>query len=264
MSRSHLGASAFLLWHLVAISISAVPAPDDVNSRNLPRRPESYTPPLPVAILDNLSRRLEQVEADVWAVTRPLHKATETYLAVTGLRQVWDMFYGPPTESRFLRLRYYIVAPSGATWTATELVGPAHRDDRIGLVDSFRASYQDKAYENAFAGLGSQLQLTGTDAPGQIADSLAPIAQYFARRFRDARLVPGERVLRVDVWYGGASILPPGQRPRPQQSEARRMLLERYAAGPVESRVDDSVRPAFGSVEREADIVWTLLYIDLP
>src|ERR1041384_403871 len=101
------------------------------------------------------------------------------------------MFSNPPHIDRYLRTRYYIETPQGRRWTVTELVMPAHREDRIRLLQSYRDSYQDKAMEIALVGF-QRARKPSLIAPAtksaELPDDLAPIGRYFARRFEQHEL----------------------------------------------------------------------------
>ena len=89
-------------------------------------------------------------------------------------------------------------------------------------------------------------------------DDLIPVVRFFAGRFSREHLTPGERLVRVEVWRGRAPIQPRGV---PGDNEEREQLLERYYAGSLRrpAPVSTSVQ---GGVEKEADITWTLAYIE--
>src|SRR5204863_6078287 len=113
----------------------------------------------------------------------------------------------PPPYDRYFRVRYYVGSPSRPTWTARELVYPAHREDQVRVLTSFRDSYEDKAFEiayNEFYTHRDAKTIRDDTRSSELPPDLAPIARYFARRFQDTHLLPDERLVRVEVWHGTA------------------------------------------------------------
>lgn len=188
------------------------------------------------------------------------------YLSVTGLAQEWAMFSNPPREDRYWRVRYYIQPTEGRRWIATELIGPAHREDQVRLARSFRASYQDKALELAFEQFVRRRQpgaIRPDTAPGELPDALAPIGRYFARRFAAANLSgTGGRIVRTEVWVGSAANKPVGSPVEQQGLLERRVALLEYADGPIANRRRVPPYPPYHGVEQEADIEWVLEYFE--
>jgi hypothetical protein len=200
------------------------------------------------------------------APTAALRSPLRTYIAMTGLAQQWAMFSNPPRSDTYWRVRHYIQPPSGRLWTATELIGPAHREDRVRLARSFRDSFQDKALELALEGFFNRrtpsLVAPGT-RPQELPDDLAPIGRYFARRFARARsMEPDERIIRTEVWVATVDNKAFGSPvDRPGLLDRRAALLE-YGDGPVEDRLRVRPYPPYHGVEEEAGIRWVLEYFE--
>ncbi len=203
--------SAFIAWHLASITFTALPTgrwvarvepPVDADTAPLqaPDRPSTVT-----RAIDALSRGVAvPVGALRSGVERVLGRPIGWYVALTGLAQNWAMFSNPPQYDRYWRVRYYVEAQGGRPWTATELIGPSHREDRVRLVQSYRDSYRDKAFEIAFDGFVKRRRPSAIEPgarPEDLPDDLAPIGRYFARHFA-ARLQDGERITRTEVWVG--------------------------------------------------------------
>jgi len=190
----------------------------------------------------------------------------QAYVSVTGLAQRWAMFSNPPQFDSYWRVRYYIQPVSGPVWMATELIGPAHREDQVRLVRAFRDSYQDKALEIAYEAFSKRLKPNlvkpGTQ-PKELPDDLAPIGRYFARRFAATRLGGRkERIVRTEVWMGRVDGKPLGSPADRQAASVRRAALLEYVDGPVEDRL--RVRPyaPYHAVQEESGISWLLEYFE--
>ena len=176
------------------------------------------------------------------------------------------MFSNLPPFDRYWRVRYYVQPAGGRPWTATELIGPAHPEDRIRLIQSFRDSFQDKALELATAGFNRNRRpeaIKPDSRPGDLPGDLAPIGRYFARRFASARLRgPDERIVRTEVWIGTIDNPPPGQPPDEAARMTRWAALRAYEGGPVEDHLRVRPYPPYHGVEEEADIRWVLEYFE--
>jgi hypothetical protein len=168
--------------------------------------------------------------------------------AIAGLKQKWDMFASPPTEDHYLRLTYRIVSPT-ATRQIQEIVLPSDPDDRLRLRHDFR----DKAIINAI-----ELSYSRTSRD-DASDDLGAVVQYYRNRARDQFLKPGERIVRTEAWYGSAPMPQPGARLPETELRERLGVLDAYYAGDGSSL---SQSPPSDSREREADIVWTLIYAE--
>jgi hypothetical protein len=194
------------------------------------------------------------------------------YLAATGLGQNWKMFSSPPLVHQYMRVRYYVGprgasggGAAGAVWQATELIQPAHREDRIRLLQSYRDSFRDKAMAIALSRFrrNRDADLIRPDTTSaELPNDLAPIARYFARGFERRNLRPDERVVRAEIWYGEAPMPPPGSDFDSARTEARWAVLRTYYQGPVENHFGRPVYPVYHNVENEADIAWVLEYFE--
>jgi len=178
------------------------------------------------------------------------------------------MFSNPPRVDTYFRVRYYIESEGGRPWTATELVGPAHREDRIRLVSSFRDSFQDKALELAGEGFLRRRKpaaIAPGTRPNELPDDLAPVGRVFARRFANARLRnSAQRIVRTEVWVGTADNKAFGSPVDRQGLADRRAALLEYADGPAEHRLRVPLYPPYHGVQEEAGIRWVLEYFEEP
>lgn len=268
MSASRWVISVFLLWHLTALVITAVPAPNRLPAQS----PVDQVVANPVAgrfapVLSRAAGWLPGVSSLIRRFVGPIERPASIYMTALGLAQDWRMFSNPPLTDEYMRLRYYVGTgrSTNASWSALELVEPAQREDQVRLLQSYRDSYLDKALAVALQNFQehARQRSVGTHAhPPHPPDDLTPIARYFARRFARSNLVAGERVVRTEVWYGWAPNPPPGKELSPEERGLRLAVLRDYYAGPVQERGAISAYPSFGATEHEADITWVLAYTE--
>lgn len=263
-------AAAFVCWHLFAIVLGALPPPERFSNSPVRDLSLQSAPVLwaGTTLFDGLAAAVAPLVSGIWRVTRPVRPAVNWYLRLTGLGQSWAMFSNPPQVDQYVRVRYYVQPRSGDTWTATELVMPAHREDRVRLFQSYRDSYRDKAIAialDAFYRNRRPSQIVPDAKPEQLPDDLAPIARYFRRTYEARHLAgTGARVIRTEVWVGNAPIPPMGTPIDRDAHAARRAALSLYWAGPVEQRVRAPGLPPYHGLEEEADIDWLLEYYEEP
>ncbi len=268
MSRQRWVVSAFLAWHLAAIAVGAIPAPQSLAKVEV-RSPASPSLKQRVTYaLDLATAGLATAHAVLWRVTGPVRIPAKAYLSLFSLAQPWGMFSNPPQTDQYARVRYYVKPESGPVWAATELVMPAHREDKVRLLASFQDSYRDKAIAIAsddFYRRRRQPLIRPDTRSAELPDDLAPVGRYFARAFERQHLDAGkERITRIEVWLGSSPTPPPGT---PVDEGARRehmALLQRYFDGPVEHRLAVPSYPMYHSVDQEGDIHWLLEYFEEP
>jgi hypothetical protein len=256
---------AFVVWHLLAIIEGAIPPPTQYVYP-----PRSFPSPAG-ALVDSVTPLLDRLSAGVVPVvsvlkqsTAPIRPLARRYRRLGGLGQTWNMFSNPTRVDRYVRARYYIQMPQGRSWTATELISPAHREDRVRLFQSFRDSYRDKALNIAFRNFHEDRKedaVRPDTRSTELPNDLAPIVRYFSRRF-SRNLAGGERIVRVEVWYGTASTPPPGRPIDEARLRARLAVLQNYYDGPIEQRVRVPLIPPYHGGETEADIRWVLEYYE--
>ena len=272
MLRRRVAVLLLIAAHLTALVIGAIPAPRDLSD---PARPETRgVEPLSAWAtprLDAIAAAAGTVHRALWSLTSPLRPVVSAYLGATGLGQQWAMFWNPSLSDQYLRVRYYVgdeppgTRPARAAWLATELVLPAHREDRLRLLASFHDSYRDKAVEiamNTFSRKRARTLVRPDTRPAELPDSLAPVARYFARRFARAHLTGGERLVRVEVWSGTAPNPPFGSAATRIAVAERQARLGGYYDGPVVRRLGPMTYPPYHAEEDEADIQWVLEYFE--
>jgi hypothetical protein len=150
----------------------------------------------------------------------------------------------------------------------SELVSPALREDRLRLVESYRASYQDKAIAIALGAFHTRRKkelIAPETRSEQLPDDLVPIGRYFARKYARRWLEgSGARIVRTEVWVGKA-ISPGLGVPRDEASHKQRSVaLQAYYEGPIEERLHVPPYPPYHGGENEADIQWLLEYYEEP
>jgi hypothetical protein len=257
MSPPRIALSCLILFHVLAIGVNAIPSPDELNAGDSFEPPKADALALSVApALDTAVRWLAPVERRLYDVCRPVRALTRAYIEA-GLRQRWDMFSRPETDSHYVRLGYYVASPGALRpRVVLELVFPADREDRVRVLHD----YQDKAVVIAFEGFFSaRAKQLGEPA---ISNQLLPLTRYFKRRYARGYLAPDETIVRTDVWYGSAPMPSRGERTSDRAAEARLDVLRNYYDGPVPAINRRLELPRVSSREREADIVWVLATID--
>lgn len=272
MKASGWAVSALVTWHLAAISCAAFPPADrftDARARLLPNPGGAPRSAAAQAIDGGLRALLPALRAAAHVAdwTRPVFRR---YHSLTGTWQNWSMFGDPPRSDRYMRVRYYVRPERGArVWMATELIWPAHREDRVRLLQSFQDSFRDKALDislDRFREHRDASLIQPSTRSDQLPDDLAPAARYFARRFSRSQSLAarGESIVRIEVWVGTARNHPPGESPDPTVYAARIAALQFYYEGPVEQRFGVPRYPPYHGAEREADIEWVLEYFEEP
>jgi hypothetical protein len=246
------GVSLLILYHLTAVGVGLLPVPAD-----LPSIPSDR----PRTIVDLAAAALARVERTLYVWSAPARALTYPYREA-GLRQKWDMFAAPKAADQYVRLDHLVVdRVAGRRRIVSELVLPAQPDDQLRLRHDFR----DKAIINALDAFLLRTARTGQrSGPARDAarNDLGPVVRYFSSRLRD-RLRPGdETIARTELWYGRAPIPPPGQALAAETRDARAQALRAYASERTSSAAADPDARPIGTDQRDADIVWTLEYVE--
>lgn len=248
--------SALIAVHLVAISASSLPDPNDLKLvGSAGGRPPADAIVRTVApALDAATSVLRPFEALAYRATAPIRALTRTYVQA-GLRQKWNMFANPVAADQYLRVGYYVGSSQqpGKIRLFQELVLPGQREDQPRLAHMFR----DKAILNSLEGLF--VNRVNRPHAARYSD-LDPIAAYFARRFSAVYLARDEMVLGTEIWFGAAPIPVTGQRLTDAQLHDRWSAIERYREGPIEVP-GRGIPLEIGALQSESDIVWRLEYV---
>jgi hypothetical protein len=274
MSRNRIAISALLAWHVFALTLADIPFPgiDPLPAIALSRHVTDDPIAARVApVLDGVSESLAPTLGSVLNVARPVRRLVDVYVGTLRLGQRWGMFGNPPVVDQYVKVRYYVGSspipgvPPRVTWTATELVLPAHREDQIRALQSYLDSSRDKALAIALddfnVKLAAYVDREGR-LPRKLPDDLAPIGRYFGRRFARTYLKTNERLIRAEVWYGEVPNPVRGVALAPSALEARLNVLRSYYRGPVRGPALSFGTLAYGSSEEEADIMWKLKYFE--
>jgi hypothetical protein len=269
MSLGRWALSAFFVWHVIAIGLGSLASPGAVLPVGPPRHPGND--PIAAAVtprLDTLAAAVAPIPNRISGAAAPLQPLVGRYLQLTGVSQSWKMFSNPPEVHQYLRVRYFVGSDRNGpdpTWTATELILPAHREDELRLLNAYWASFRDKAVTSAlqrFHQTRDARVLRENTRSADLPDHVAPIARYFARRFTSEALRDDERILRTEVWYGIAPMPSPGETADDLQTAARLDVLSQYYGGPVENHLGRPVIPPYHAAEQEASITWFLEYFE--
>jgi len=274
MSRHRWVISLFLVIHLAALAFGAVPAPHSLANRFESLENPADTDPISTRlkpVVDPAAAALAWTSLAIWNATHPITMLASTYLKALGLGQQWTMFGLPPQQDEYVRLRYYVAGRhiperTAPSWSATELVYPATREDQIRLIRSFWYTSRDVSIFKSLSAFITRLKAETDIRPdtrsSELPDNLVPIARYFARRFQRNYLTPQERIVRTDVWYGTAATPPRGLQMESGARGARLEILRTYYEGPIENHRPAPSYPPYFAVEREGDISWVLHYFE--
>jgi hypothetical protein len=248
---------ALISCHLVAISVDALPHPDRLNPVLSVRHPDGnvlsrFLTPL----LDATAQRTARFEKRLYDMTGWLRPITRPYVAIS-LRQHWDMFADPDLTNHYVRLVYTVSeSPAGRTHAVRELIYPARPEDQTQAAYEIR----DKAVLSATRALARARRAKQEADP----DDILAVTRYFAKRYAAEYLTDGRTIARTEVWQGQAPIAPPGQRLAAESLAARLSALGDYYVGPGWAFKPRGSPPTIGSLEREADILWRLVFVDAP
>ena len=253
-------ASLLIAYHLIAVSLAAIPSPGELDAVGPAgvEEPRDRVARALTPVFDRSTVLLARVERFLYVVTQPFRSITQPYVSA-GIRQRWRMFAHPPTDNRYVRLRYYVQPFPGAPVANvySELVLP------VGRRESLRY-FRGKAIRNALdAYLAKEFREVVSPAIEDTAGSglyrdLIPLVRYYRGRFQRAQAAT---VHRTELWYGSAPVPPPGQRIDAGVLSQRREALDAYEQVRAQN-ASTVLFPSRGTVEREADIRWTLEFIE--
>ena len=265
MTGSQRLVSAFIVFHVVALSVGATPSPAELpepggTSRSLPGLRGVVT-----TVLDSAVATLRPFHAFLYDALAPVRPAARLYLGATGQYERWNMFSRPVQADMYVHLRYYVAAPASRRLRADrELVFPAHPPGRPRVLAGFADSFTDKAIDLSLQSFETRLdraRRAGHDDEEALAlagRELAPLMRFFARRYADRALPPGGRLVRVELWRGSAPMAPLGQAWSPDRIHRRYEALDAYDAATYGGLVAGHPLPP-GTLAEDADIRWQLL-----
>ena len=255
MSPYHWLLSFLLVFHISALAIDAIPAPRELTApREVNSSPGRGVVGNLTLALDSVAVDLARADSVLFRWSQPLRRFTQLYINL-GLYQRWLMFTAPVTQDQYIRIDLYTTASSGELVRIQKLVLPTSREDRVRLLHDF----QDKATVGLWTAFNDANASKSPDAPGH--DDMTLFVRFFKTDFRNQYLSSEDRIVRTEVWFGSAPILPPGgARTEDLVRERLSALPSYYGAG--RRTPFHSTYQYLGSQQREADITWTLAYFE--
>jgi hypothetical protein len=261
MSADARLASVLILFHLVAISLAALPEPrllQDDEGRSI----DEPTPaPLPTIarLRDRAAAAQARFETAVTRSTAPVRKITRVY-GSAGVPQNWRMFAAPSTEDRFLRADYHFGAGPIPDRMVRRLELPRLPEDRFRLVYQSR----DKALNRAVDGYLAAVEQRPAERESLADAWLDPVVRHLRTRLRaDGLLQSDGQLTRIEIRIGFAPNPPLGAPVDADLYRERLATLERYRRGVVIAS-PVPVRESLGSTETDADITWLLVHVAEP
>jgi hypothetical protein len=256
MSAQRAILSALISCHLLAIGVDALPPPDRLSPVLSIRHPDgNVVARFLTPLLDAAAQRVARLEKRFYDMTGWLQPLTRPYVAV-GLRQRWDMFADPDVTNHYVRLDYTVSQSPEKPRVVQELIYPARPEDQPQFVYEVR----DKAILVAIRALAHARRTKQVADP----DDILALTRYFAKRYAADYLTDGRTIVRTEVWDGVAPIASPGQRVGSESLAARLDALRSYYEGPGWAFIPRDRTVTIGTLEREADIVWRLVFVDAP
>jgi len=257
MSVPRFVASCFIAYHLLALTVNAIPTTQDLNPLSAATaRQDDKIAGVVTPVLDDSVRWLAGVHNAVARVVGPFRRLSRPYLII-GMWQRWNMFSNPQTDFGYIRLTYYVRSPGLARLHAVrELVLPVGRDDRVRLTYSpinkaILSSLESYALDR-FAKRGEPT----------VSNDLLPMVRFFSRRYAREHLTGADEIIRTELWSGTATVPKPREEPDSAKDRARVAVLESYYEGPVAALVPAGALPKPTDVERDANIVWRLEFVE--
>jgi hypothetical protein len=267
--------SGFLVVHLVALAFSAIPSPADLAAAvNARASSDDWLSGLVRPPLDAAAAVLQRLTAGLSRLSGFTSPVVATYVARLGLNQTWNMFGNPPRGSEYVRFRYFWTragATDGALTLSTELVFPAAPAGEARLLRSYWLSQRDKAVSNAVTAYHAERTRRAGRGRGPASDAsldealsrtFLPMVGHFSDQFSRTRLAAGDRLVRVEVWYGWGESRRRGEPVIAPMS--RDAVLEKYSRGVLDEPASSARFAPLGRLEREADIQWIVLDVRTP
>jgi hypothetical protein len=251
--RSSILASAFIAWHLAAITIAALPLPDDISKVHGERfSPDDGLARVVRPRLDAVQPAFENSVMWLRQMLAPVERLTDPYVRGLLIGQVWRMFAQPPRSNSWMVVRVFSRHPDGAHDTQNILAMPASGLYAWRFVSAYGPGFRDKALANAleaYLKLKQESPKLPDDAPTHFGrDVLGPISRYYAGE-RRRELPAGAQVERLEIWYGYQPMSGRGDPPVP------RLDIERYYGQlPEIARVSTRLKLD--------DTFWTLIRAD--
>jgi len=263
MTRQKWVASILIVYHVAALLVVSIPDPEKfpLQAANARSQPQALRSDLTLAI-DAAARTVTVVRAAIYRSTGLLRQVALPYVAAGVGDQQWRMFSDPYLIYKYVRVDSHV-----GDRVYRYVVYPRGGDQRIRLLHPYRdkaISVAIERYVRAQIDSPSKTrELFRQDEAVAARRYFRPIARYFRNRLTES-LSDGQHIVRTDVWYGVAEMPAPGDSPDAVVMANRLLAIEPYLAGPAAVPFVTQSRPPRLWTETEADVVWTLLYIDEP
>src|SRR5436309_1869612 len=144
--------SIFLIGHLTALAVSAIPSPTELRlAEGIRESTDDAVSSRVRPVLDSAAGLLQGFANRAWQFTAVVRRLTARYVDIVGLAQNWSMFGNPPRGSEYLRFRYYYYSSRDQArggrplMVATDLVFPVAPDTETHLVKAYWQAHRDKA-----------------------------------------------------------------------------------------------------------------------
>jgi hypothetical protein len=246
-------ASTFIVWHLVAITMAAVPSRDDIGKVHGERfSPDDGLARVVRPTLDAVQPPFENAVLSLREALEPLRRLTGPYISKLAFGQRWRMFAQPPHSNMWMVIRVFSRLPDGAADTQSVLAMPGSGLYAWRFASAYGPGFRDKALANALDAF-IQLRQTSPNSPDDGwtrfgSDVLGPISRYYAAE-RRRQLPAGAQVERLEIWQGSQVMSGRGDPP------VGRVDIDRcYGQLPQGARKQASARVG--------DTSWTLLRAD--
>jgi hypothetical protein len=199
--RSSILLSCFIVFHLTAICLEAIPKPDELESVHGERMsPDDTLSRLVRPWLDEIQPSFEGSARWLREVLGPVRRVTEIYVQNLTFGQNWRMFAQPPRSNSWLVIRIFSRMRDGTRDVETTLGVPGTGLYSWKLAGAYRPGFHDKAVSSALDEFLLLLRKT-PPAPDDAVTRLRPVARYYEGE-RRRRLAPGDTIERLEIWHG--------------------------------------------------------------
>lgn len=270
MSReSHL-ASLLITFHLIAVTLAAIPDPSTPTGAidGSDSRGDGLIASLLVPVLDRATNRLLRFEEGVHAWSAPAQGVTRPYVS-TLVPQRWTMFSRPSTSERYLRVDYFVRSGSGASRVVRRLEVPWLGPNRVRLAYRSRDKAIIKALDAYLGSVGTALPEEGQEEfepdRGMVSarSSFDALIRHLKAGLGPSMVADGESLFRLEIRLGYVPIPPPGAGVDDRERQDRLAALARYRDGAADGPISGPYA-RLASAESEAGITWFLAYVHEP
>jgi hypothetical protein len=252
--------SLVIAFHLVAVTVAAIPRPVSGPMRSV-ERPDAD--PIAAAVarpLTVLAEGLNQAQRTAYRASARVRAVTRRYTASV-LPQNWSMFSDVLLVQRYLRIDYIVQVPGEKPAVYQQLVLPSQVEGEPRLI--YRSA--DKAVRVVMGGYLSRLRdeeesALNDDEERPNTARLRPLLQHFTTRFAEQKGFAVEHITRVEIWAGSVPIPPPGEQPA-FPAALRWDVLARYRTlAPQAAPLPN----ALWATQQQGDLSWQLVHVEQP